>query len=278
MNDFASVLTAALQKDAKETEMSVDMQKAETQLKESIAAAKRRRTVWAGVLAAAAVIIIVAGAAFAFLRPTTKAGPVAPSPSTSPSAQVLFPFTAQMTPPLTAQLPAWVARAEVFSNGAGGATFAQTNCDAPSGLCADGQDRRIDVLPIRHMYALDSDTSISPTYAQFVAAWSDVQRLGYGNVTDVTTTTVDGQRATTMRVALTKPVNGLAGCESATAKKNEGGCFGLVPGVTLDLAIIYRGAGQPPTLLWESHNSTNKAETEAIATEFLSWLATVQLD
>jgi len=118
------------------------------------------------------------------------------------------------------------------------------------------------------MYPLDASTSIAPTYAQVVTAWSDVQRLGYGTVTDAYSITVDGQQATAMTVALTKAPSGLAGCEKATDNKDQGGCFGIVPGTTLNLAIIDRRSGQPPNLLYESHNTTNTADAPAVAAEF----------
>lgn len=276
MNDLASLLSSAMHEHAQEIEMSIDTQKAETQLKESIAAAKRRRTVWTG-LAAAAVLVVVAGVAFAFLRPTPNAAPVTP-PTPSPSSQPAFVLDASLIdPPLTAQLPFWTATAEGSDASPSGYTYVRKICSTPTGLCTEGDDRMIHVAGISHMYPLDSTTSISPTYARYVQAWKDVDRLGYGTVSEVTSTTIDGRAATTMTVAVTKAPDGLGGCEKATDRSNEGGCFGIVPGLTLNLAIVDRGAGQPPTLLYESHNTANTAEAAEVADEFRTWLGTVQL-
>lgn len=275
MNNFDALLSDALREHARETEMSIDMNEAESRLRDSMHSNNRRRGVWTGILAAAAVLLVVAGVVFVLLRPTTNAGPVTQAPSGS---QPGFMLDARLLdPPLTATLPFWAALAQGNDASPNGYTYVRKICDTADGLCPDGEDRVIQVVPVRHMYPLDSTTSIAPTYEQLVTAWQDVERLGYGTVSDVVTTTVDGRRATTMRVALTRPPDGLPGCETAKDKKNEGGCLGILPGLTLELAIVDRGAGNPPTLLYEGRNSSNAAQAAAVADEFRTWLSTVQL-
>ena len=49
-----------------------------------------------------------------------------------------------------------------------------------------------------------------------------------------------------------------------------------MPGLTLNLAIVGQSTGQPPTLLWETHVTSNRQESQAVASEFASWLSTVK--
>ena len=272
MNEFAEALSATLHERAQETAMSIDMPQAERQLRESIRSADRRRRVWVAVAAAAA-FLAVAGIAFAFNRPTAQ--PAQPKPSHSQSAlpQVRYPANAsQLTPPLTAQLPFWVANAHDTSADPGTYLYNQENC-LP---CQTGRDLKIQLYSVRYMYPLDATEILRPSYTAYVNAWEAVQPLGYGTVTDIATTTVGGRPATTMTVNFTESSNGLAACNGpAGSRTDTNNCWYSVAGRTVRLAIVDQGKGQPPTLLYESSNTDNP-NSQAITAEFTTWLNTVR--
>lgn len=273
MNDFASALSTALHEEAREIAMSADMQHAESQLQENIRSADRRRRVWVAVAAAAAFLIAVAGVAFAFNRPTAQPAHPTPSPSQSAQPQVRYPANAsQLTPPLTAQLPYWVAEAHDNSADRGVYLYNQERC-LP---CQTGRDLKIQLYSVRYMYPLDATKILRPSYTAYVDAWEAVQPLGYGTVTDIATTTVGGRPATTMTVNFTKSSNGLAACnEMARSRTDTVNCWYGVGGRTLRLAIVDQGTGQPPSLLVESSNTDNP-NSQAITAEFTTWLNTVR--
>lgn len=275
MNDFASALSSALHEEAKEIGMSSDLQRAQRQLEQSIRTTDRRRRVWVAVAAAAAVLIVVAGVTVGTIR-GQEVPPVTPTPSpspTQPQAAAPFPLEAELlVPPLTAQLPGWVTTAEGGAEIDNGSyTYRQGAC--PGSTCPDDKDRRVTLASVDYMYPLPAGSKITPaTYRGYVQAWKAVPQLGYGTVSDVGTTTVDGKPATTMTVVFTKPVTGLARCDGATAARSD--CWSAPAGRTLRLAIVDQGPGKPVTLLYESWNSANRAAT-SIPAEFATWLATV---
>jgi hypothetical protein len=280
MNEFATALSAALHEEAKEIAMSADMQQAQRQLEDSIRSADRRRRAWVAVAAAAAVVV-VAGLAFGLNRPSAQPGRPGPSPTQPARASVPYPLDAFMlTPPLTAQLPGWVTSPNALAvKNQGNVSFGAGYCSNPTNptaLCPNGQDRAIRLLSVRYMYPLDATKITEPSYAQYVNDWKAVQRLGYGTVSDVTTTTVGGKPATTMTVSLTKGTFGLAQCLTATSPKVSDPCYQTLPARTLYLAIVNHGSGQPLTLLFEGLNAANTADARAVATEFTTWLATVR--
>jgi hypothetical protein len=273
MNGFASALSTALHEEAREIAMSANMQHAERELLENIRSADRRRRVWVAVAAAAAFLIVVAGIAFAFNRPTAQPAQPNPSPSQSALPQVRYPANAaQLTPPLTAQLPYWVADAHDTSADRDGYFYNQESC-LP---CETGRDLKIQLYSVRYMYPLDATAILRPSYTAYVNAWEAVQPLGYGTVTNIATTTVGGRPATTLTVNFTKPSNGLAVCKGpGDSRTDTGSCWYGVAGRTLRLAIVDQGKGQPPTLLYESSNTDNPT-SQAITAEFTTWLNTVR--
>jgi hypothetical protein len=273
MNDFASALSTALHERAQETAMSLDMQQAERQLRESIRSADRRRRIWIAVAAAAAVLVAVAGVAFAFNRPTAQPTHPKPSPTQSAHTQARYPANAShLTPPLTAQLPYWVAFAHDTSADVGVYLYNQERC-LP---CQTGRDLKIQMYTVRYMFPLDASEILRPSYTAYVKAWEAVQPLGYGTVTDIATTTVGDKPATTMTVSFTKATHGLAACnELARSRTDTANCWYGVAGRTLRLAIVDQGKGQPPTLLVESSNTDNPSSA-AITAEFTAWLDTVR--
>jgi hypothetical protein len=259
--------------------MSADMQQAQRQLQDSIRSADRRRRAWV-VVAAAAAVVVVAGLAFGLNRPTAQPARPGPSPTQPAHASVPYPLDAFMlTPPLTAQLPGWVTSPNTLAaKNQGEVDFGAEYCSNPTNptaLCPNGQDRAIRLLSVQYMYPLDATKITEPSYAQYVNDWKAVQRLGYGTVSDITTTTVGGKPATTMTVSMTKGTFGLAQCQTATSPKVSA-CYQTVPARTLHLAIVDHGSGQPPTLLFESLNTANTADAQAVAAEFTTWLATVR--
>ena len=269
MNEFTSALSAALHEEAKEIAMSADMQQAERQLQESIRSVDRRRRVWIAVAAAAAVLFVAAGITLGIKLP--KAAPPAhPNPTTTIQSPKPIVFQANhLTPPLTVQLPHWVATAQP-SYYAHGYHYDQH----------DG-DRAITLLSVGYMYPLDAARIAHPGYAALVADWKAVQTQGYGTVSDVATTTVDGKPATTMTVRLAKGADGFAYCQSATnARTDPDVCVAVYPGRTYQLAIVDQGTAEPPTLVWESSTTdftSNGANSRAaIASELGTWLATIR--
>ncbi|MBI1378112.1 MAG: hypothetical protein GC157_11615 [Frankiales bacterium] len=273
MNDFASALSAALHDEAKEIAMSADMLDAEHRLHDSMRSAKRHRRIWTIALATAALLVVTTGALVALNRPGSRPSPPVVSPSPTASA-VTFPLDAwQLTPSLTAALPGWAATAQAVAASPDGYTYQQQLCDGP---CPNGQDRGVWIFDVPYMYPLGATRITTPTYAQYVTAWEQVQSRGYGTVDAVTSTSVDGKPATTMIVEVAQDAPGLVRCGAATDRKQEGGCFNLSSGQTLYLAIVDQGVGQPPTLLYESRSTTNTGDAPAVAEEFATWLATVR--
>jgi hypothetical protein len=276
MNDFGSQLSAALREQAQEISMSVDMQQAERNLQDSMRSARRTRRAWTVVGVAASIAAITAGAVFVSNnRTTSQPGPIT-STHIKPS-EVPYPFSSVLRfPELTATLPGWAPYAKAQSNTwPWGAVFGQTLCETDSGLCPDKPSRYIYITDVAHMYTLTGTKNVVPTYAELVTAWEATSQAGFGEVRDVGTTTVAGRRTTTMTVVVTRQFSGPAGCETATTPNYSGGCYGIVPGLTLNLAIVDQGA-KPPTLLWESYETSQSQESAPVAAEFRTWLATVQ--
>ena len=75
-----------------------------------------------------------------------------------------------------------------------------------------------------------------------------------------------------MTVALRKFAAGLARCNFAYDARTN--CWSASPGRTFHLAIVDQGKGTATTLLYEGYNTDNP-DTQAIATEFTTWLGTV---
>ena len=121
-------------------------------------------------------------------------------------------------------------------------------------------------------------TITEPSYAALVADWKAVQARGYGSVSDVASTTVDGRPATTMTVTFTKTAYGLDYCDAITGIADDpNGCGHPFAGRTYHLAIVDEGSTVPPTVLWEA-SVTNDTASPSVAQEFATWLATVRFD
>jgi hypothetical protein len=123
------------------------------------------------------------------------------------------------------------------------------------------------------MFPLGTTTVTKPSYAALVADWKAVQPLGYGTVSDVTTTTVGGRPATTMTVAVTRSADGLAFCDSPTTPQDT--CAGIQTGSVLHLAVVDQGTRNAPMVLWEN-SATGDTDSPSAASEFATWLATVR--
>jgi hypothetical protein len=268
MNEFTSALSGALHEEAKEIAMSADLQRAERQLQESIRSVDRRRRVWVAVAAAAAILVVAAGITLG-VKPEA-APPTRPVPTTtSRSPEPVAVQADHLTPPLTVQLPHWVASADprYYANG--------YHYDQHDG------DRAITLFSVGYMYPLDATEIAHPGYAALVADWKAVQTQGYGTVSDVATTTVDGRPATTMTARLSRGADGFAYCQSATdVRTDPDTCTAVYPGRTYHLAIVDQGPAEPPTLVWESSTTdfTSNATRSraAIAAELGTWLATIR--
>jgi hypothetical protein len=267
MNDFASALSTALREEAKEIAMSADMQHAERELQENIRTVDRRRRVWIAVAAAAALVVVAAGITVAIKVPTSE--PSNPNPTTgqpTAPAQSTITFNGNaLSPPMTVQLPHWIASAQ-DSLWAGGYAYDQSG----SGT------RSIKLFSVDYMYPLGAARiAAHPTYAALVESWMAVQTKAYGTVTDVATATVGGKQATTMTVTVTRQADGFAYCDSATNLASDGNaCSGLFAGRVMHVAIVDQGTSEPPTLLWESSTAADTG-SPSVATEFATWLATL---
>jgi hypothetical protein len=205
-------------------------------------------------------------------------GPTAP-PTTSqasPSATGQVeddapPFAvdaARLTPPLTAELPAWAASVKV-DLGPGSYNYTGPDSAGPN------SGRGIRLYSVMYMYPLGSaKMRTHPSYDQMVASYKEVQTLGYGTVGDVAAASVDGRSATTMTVALTKDVYGLAGCPTAVTDRTS--CTHAVAGRVQRVTLVDNGAGKPVTLLFESWNRVVDSDDAPVLAEAAAWLSTVK--
>jgi hypothetical protein len=207
--------------------------------------------------------------------PAPSASSSAVSSPTSPTSSATgSPFAVsatKLTPKLTVSLPAWASTSKIEIED-GAYNYSQTMCGDSE--CAPNTGRGVRLYTVRFMYPLDSSTvRKNPSYAAEVAAYKDVQRLGYGTVSDVGTTTVGGRPATQMTVALTKEIYGLARCPDATSARGD--CAHAVAGRVQRVTIIDNGRAQPVTLLFESWNRSVDADDSAVVSECQAWLSTV---
>jgi hypothetical protein len=248
--------------------MSADMQHAERQLQETIRSADRQRRMWVAV-AAAAVAVVVVGVALAVNRPPAQPAQPPPAPTQKVRLTGPIPFD-KLSPPLTVRLPQWITSADNDLNFRAGEGYSQH----------DG-DRAVRLFSVGYLYPLDATKITKPTYATLVQDWKDIQTHGYGNVTDVATTTVDGKAATTMTVRTKRQADAFVYCEAATSQRTDpNACAGVFGGRNYHVAIVDQGTSEPPTLFWESSTTdftANAANSNAaLASEFAAWLATVR--
>jgi hypothetical protein len=228
----------------------------------------RRRHVWVA-MASAAAALVVAGIAFAVNRPTQVGSTNTPPPTSTTSTQAGFHFEGRyLVPTTTAVLPHWIASA-ADSYYHGGYHYDQTN-----------GDRAINLFVVTSMYPLGATKVTHPSYAALVEDWKAIQTAGYGTVSDVVATTVDGKPATRMTVHVSKDYpGGFALCRGTGLPPNGDACAGLFHDRLMYVAIVDQGRTYPPTLLWESQSSSSATPDTAspsAAAEFATWLATVQ--
>lgn len=278
MNDLDRAIVATLQAEASEASMRTDTPGELDRLDERLDGVDRTRRRWQWGAAAAAVAVAAAVVAFVVMgRPTAAPAPPITSPTpSSPSPTIPFrAVTTSMTPNLTADLPYWAALATSGGQGVGYANYDQADCGT-SACPSDGQ-RKIKMLTVVQMYRLQDGPRITrnPSYAVDLAAWEAIPSLGYGTVSDRTTTKVDGRPAVVLTVSATKDMPGLAACDSPSAPAVD--CFAPQKDRTYRIAIVDQGPGEPPTLLWESTNADDPALDDVLA-EFDTWLATVRFD
>jgi hypothetical protein len=176
--------------------------------------------------------------------------------------------------PVTAELPNWVAFADGVYGEVGEYDYGQSYCGGQGDPCPTGQDLTIGLYDVPYMFPPQAGSKIAKTsYAAYVQAWRSVQKLGFGTVTGVRGTRVAGRPATTMTVTFTRSLAGLARCAAANSPLSD--CWSTNAGRTMRLAIVDKGSGKPPLLLYESWNSNNP-NAQALATEFDAWVATVR--
>lgn len=271
MNDFRSVLSAALQDEAEEISMSVDMNKgsAALELRLDHADRRRRRTTWIAVGAAAAAVVVVAVGLRA-LSAQQDAAPVNPSPSPSRTAA---PYTSSaFVVPLTLIPPGWTVptTTRIDDLAPTRITWGQSEC-APPAPCDWGADFGLRIIAPATYWAPSSVSSATPvrSYAQY-AAYVDTWAAAGIPVSDRVERKVGGRDAVVVTVKATAPTNGLFGCELATEARAN--CWSPEPTLVVRFAVV--DAPGRPIILWTKASERNPSAADAV-TAFDTMLGTL---
>lgn len=129
-------------------------------------------------------------------------------------------------------------------------------------------NNRVRFLVPVEVYPPDATQAIPPP-AEFLAYIQGLANKG-GVYSDVTTTTIDGVKATVMTARTTLSLDGALGCPVIGADRGEG-CFGLQPDYVLRLAVME--VGGKPLLVWARSNSD--IPDQAFLAEFEAMLASI---
>ena len=129
-------------------------------------------------------------------------------------------------------------------------------------------NNRVRFLAPVEVYPPDATQAIPPP-AEFLAYIQGLANKG-GVYSDVTTTTIDGVKATVMTARTTRSLDGALGCPVIGADRGEG-CFGLQPEYVLRLAVM--DVGGKPLLAWARSNTD--IPDQAFLAEFEAMLASV---
>jgi hypothetical protein len=258
MNDFASVLSAALRDEAEEISMSVDMNKGSARLDQRLDSADRskRRTRWLVVVAGAAAAVAVAALAWRGLSttnpPPVGPGPVPSSSSPSPSSPGPSPtkgFTSKtFGVPFVADLPRWTGSLDrpEWPSSQQPEWVTWNRCPAGGTECIGLSFNRYGLV-----YDETKAQYLTVGYASYLAYLEKLRKDGLIDITARTSIKVGGRPATLLAITGRANLPSGIGCHSDTSCDNFGdglkGYYAVVDPAGLDpdgaVLVIWTRAG-----------------------------------
>lgn len=265
MTNLDALISAALEAEVREVAMSVDTGRRAAQLEDRLDSVdRRRRWLWASGLAAAAVaaVIIALVVGGGLLGAERNTAPVTPPEESTVYSSENFPFPFRVT------LPAWTASSStVYGSDKTELFWNQSDCSLdsrPPQPCADDEDFKIRVLAPQWVArpAEAPTVSAAPDYADYVAYLHEMAVDGYLDISDETTTSVDGRAATVLTLSGMTDQPGAIACVSQYAARRDCG-WGLLPGLAWRLAVLDQP--QQVVLVWLRVNEDRADRAEALA-------------
>jgi hypothetical protein len=255
MNDLETRLSAALHAEADDLSARVDLPAAAVELDvrlDRLAGASRRRT-WVLVVAAAAAVVAALAVGVLLNSARHDSAPASPSTSYSTDGYVV---------PLTFALPDWAAASKPVSDGRK-TVWQQDQCWSD---CTAGEDSKLMLLaPQVVIGPAETDRLVIPSSAAYLAHLDALQAAHLVVLSGSHRTTVDGHPATVLDVATSVDVPGGLGCIGSGNSPPDPGCWGLIAGTHVRLAVIdadtapYYGSGDvmPPLIVLIRSNDGN---------------------
>ena len=259
MNDLETRLSAALRAGADELSARVDVPSAAAELDgrlDRLEGASRRRG-WVLVVAAAAAVVAAIAVGVVLSSARHDSAPVSPSTPYATDGFVV---------PLTFALPDWAAASKPVSTDGRRIVWQQDQCWTS---CDAGSDGKLLLFAPQLAFGpAETDRLVIRSSAAYLAHLDALQTAHLVVLSGSHRTTVDGRPATVLDVATSVDVPGGLGCPGSGNVGPDEGCWSLIAGTHLRLAVIdadtqpYYGSGAvtPPLLALIRSNDGNATQ------------------